>query len=236
MFKHIEELQLVHQRNTDILSIPYEADEETLMKRIYDLLTDDEHNKNRLTIIIDSLDEDFLGSILSSFDAFKSLGYRSIGIEAHIYQDVDNELLSKYLDKYNIPIKIQYYLSSSDDNIRKRLEEDIRIRIDPDMVSMKRYQESILDNPILSKGFKKYHRNLHVSELIYELIEGTNASLFECALLQYYAKRYNLAVKLIGDEECIHTWECEITKYSPDITLIGKNDKVRNKVLNKKIG
>lgn len=237
MFKYIESTSLEHLRYSDNLFVSISDNEEELMKQIYDTLSQNLNGKSRLNIIVDNLDINFLTSLLDSIDAIKSLGYKVITFEGRIHQEVNQESLKELLEKYGIPLKIKYYLSSSDDNLRKRLEEDIRIRIDPDLVNLSAYQDSIVNNLSFARSFKKQHHNLFVGEIVYELIRDTNASLFECALLQYYAKRYNLAVRLEGESDLVDLWIEEIKKYSPDICILNLNDKKKkNKVLSKNNG
>ncbi len=232
MFKNIGDICLEKSRYNDRLFVPYCDDEEALMKHIYNILTQSEIGKKRLSIIVDSLDKSFLESIIKSIDAINMLGYSDISLEAHLHQGIDIDNLNDLASNYGVPIKIKYYLSSSDDNLRKRLEQDIRIRIDPDLVNLSNYQERIMGDKELSKKFKKSNRNCFVGEIVYELISDQNASLFECALLQYYASRYHLAVSLLGEDDLVDLWISEINKYSPNITILNLNNKQKsNKVL-----
>lgn len=236
MYKGIENISLEQNRYVDNLFLPYCENEDELLKKIYDILTQRRNKNKRLVIIIDNIDEIFLSRLLSSVDAIKTLGYSSISFEARIRQDVNEESLKHSLEEYQIPLKIKYYLSSSDDTFRKRLEEDIKIRIDPDLISLNHYQELVSNNPIYSKSFKKANKNLYVGEIVYELIRDVNSSLFECALLQYYASRYNLAITLLREKDLVDLWVEQISKYSPNIIILNiNNKKEKNKVLNKAI-
>ncbi len=231
----LKDVTLKEGRYIDYLYIPNDMDIDIMAKSIYEILSLKKHEHKRLVIVIDKVDEVFLKTLIDLRKSIKLMGYRDVSLEVNLKDDIDFALLRDITDTYMIPFKLRYHLSSSDDNIRYRLENDVRCRIDPTCIGLKEYQDYVRRNTKLCQVFRNHNHHIFVSEIDYDLVKGENDSLFECAMLQYYARRYDLAITLTGDEDSLATWLDVIREYSKEIIILNKDVKrVKGKTLKMK--
>ena len=126
------------------------------------------------------------------------LGYKSIGYAISTMMPNNNiMLLTKMVNKLNIPLKVHFSMHNPIDKKRFALIPNSKINVNTSLKLLANYQKIISNNKIVMAKFKYFHRTKEVVEIHYTLIKDINDTNLELNTLISLLKKYNITIKFI---------------------------------------
>lgn len=128
----------------------------------------------------------------------KLLNYDHVGFALSTMMPNSNiDILTKFVNENNIPLKIHFSLHTPFDIKRKYLIPATKINVEQALQKLNIYKNVIEKNTLIQKEFKIYHKSNSLIEIHYTLIKNNNDSDEELEQLLYLLKKYNIPIKFI---------------------------------------
>lgn len=124
--------------------------------------------------------------------------YDEIGFEiTTVMPDVATQNLLNTIQKYHIPVKINYSMLSSVEQKKYDMLSVLISSIDSALIKLKDYEKMILTNPETLKNFRNMFKGKDPIEIFYIPMKGVNDSEQELRELCYMTQHNDIPVKLI---------------------------------------